>query len=175
VHLMKPNDAIAVQAELAEEMLAKAKHAGRDKITLFGTPIKWEKEKAEMKDAKKDKKSENISVEEIVNFGKYLSSELKDENSKVTMAFLYRLLKYHKMYLKAKNEGQVESLIFHSKMNYDIQRNIINIKDGEIVNGELLEKLEPLYKLSRFESEGEALMKKLNVALSVAIYANRKS
>ena len=175
VHLMKPNDAIAVQAELAEEMLAKAKHAGRDKITLFSTPIKWEKENGEIKGAKKDKKSEDISVEEIIKFGKYLSSELIDENSKVTMAFLYRLLKYHKMYLKAKNEGQVESLIFHSKMNYDIQRNIIDVKDGETVNRELIEKLEPLYKLNRFENEGEVLMKKLNVALSIAIYANRKS
>lgn len=176
VHLMKPNDAIAVQADLAEDMLKKAKHAGRDKITLFGTPVKWEKEKDTPSENNENACSEHIDVNDIIEFGQYLNRELRNNDSKVTMAFLYRLLKYHKMYLRAKNEGVVESLIFHSKMNYDIQRNIIEIKDGEQINRELTDRLEPLYKLSKFKKEGgEALMKKLNIALSLAIYANRKS
>ncbi len=96
------------------------------------------------------------------------------------MAFIYRLLHYHRMFLKA-SEGEVNNYMYHSLMSYDIKRNILEeTKRGEKTTRQIAKEeqqkkdfnqLKKLFSLDgNFESK---LMSNLSIPLYYTIFNNR--
>ncbi|MEW6606110.1 MAG: type III-A CRISPR-associated protein Cas10/Csm1 [bacterium] len=167
IAVLKPKLPIARGAILVNELLKDAKASngrfligevsedeGRDQLTLFGTTLKWNE------------------MEETLPFKDLLIDELKRKDSPFKVAFLHRLLKYHRMYLNVQ-KGVVEDLLYRSHLAYDIGRNIKRKeKDSKKVQEELMKWLEPLY--SNDDGVKNKLMKNMKVPVFWAIYKNRR-
>jgi len=161
IAFIKPKFPIARGAKLADELLKASKRGKvaeedeeRDQLTLFGTTLKW-------KDLKK-----------VLPFKDLLIDELKKSDSIFKMSFLYRLLKYHQMYLNVE-KGETEGLIYRSHMAYDIGRNIKKKQiDKQKAQEELIKWLEPIY--SNDDGVKNKLMKNMKVPVFWAIYKNRR-
>ncbi|MEN3013934.1 MAG: type III-A CRISPR-associated protein Cas10/Csm1 [Endomicrobiia bacterium] len=159
ITLIKPNFPISRAIHLAEESLKMSKDNGRNRITLFDTTVEW------------------INLDALFSFAEKIDKEFNREGSKINSAFLYRLLKYHNMYLNTKKDKyDIRNLLYHSLMAYDVKRNIIQIKkengQTKIVNEELINELQKLYKIS-LDPQEEILMKNLKIPLFWVLYKNR--
>jgi CRISPR-associated protein Csm1 len=115
IAIVKPKLPVSKWAVIVNELLERSKSEGRDRLTLFNTTIKWEE------------------LGELIDFMNVLHKNMEgnedSENNKnkpiITMGFLYRLLKYYRLYKRVIDHGDVRNLIYHSQMSYDIQRNIV--------------------------------------------------
>jgi CRISPR-associated protein Csm1 len=150
IALSKPNSPIGTLSKVAEENLSNSKNTGRDKLTVFETTVNWQ------------------IIEDLVEFKDFLNNQLRQENIK--SAFLYRLLKYHEMFLEAE-EGRIEGLRFHSLMVRDIKRNIEK-KDnqGNVINQEVIDRLLPLCAIIDQDRE---LMINIKIPVFWTLYKNR--
>lgn len=171
IALLKPKMPIARGAKLANKFLdiskrggneesiigkadEKEEDKGRNRLTLFGTTLKWDE------------------LEAVIPFKNLLFDELKEKDSPFKVAFLHRLIKYHRMYLNV-HEGMIESLLYRSQMAYDIARNLRKKdKDVQKVQQELIEWLEHLYSNDVGAENG--LMKNMKVPVSWTLYKNRR-
>jgi len=154
INLMRPNSPVRLATEGVEENLEKSKqHSEKNRLTVFGTTVKWD---------------EFAKLKEFMTF---LNNALNDKDEKVNTSFLYRMLKYHEMYLDSE-KGLIEGLKFHSAMSRDVRRNIERRDtNGDILNSELLNKLFPLYEVGKgFDKE---LMNNLKIPVFWTLYKNR--
>ncbi|MGR3220096.1 MAG: type III-A CRISPR-associated protein Cas10/Csm1 [Candidatus Anammoxibacter sp.] len=154
---VKPKHPIASAIKQAESLLDISKEQGKDRITLFGTTIKWK------------------GLPKLINFFLFLNKSVNDSNSNISTSFLHRLFEYHRMALKFVNEdkGKIEGLKYLSALSYDIGRNIVVWnKDGTIKNGEEDQKgLNPLFSDKPDEN---SLISNVKVPLFWALYRNRR-
>jgi len=142
--------------EIAEEYLKKSKSTDKDnlknKITCFKTTVFWDKYKDLL-----------AQTDDLNN---YLKKSADDESSKgLTMGLLYRLLRYHDMALKSKNQSagcspDMRELLWHSHLYYDIGRNIN--KDDNKLKG---------FITDLFNSDNVDFLK---IPLFTVLYKNRK-
>lgn len=115
IAIVKPKLPVSKWAVIVNELLERSKSKGRDRLTLFNTTIKWEE------------------LGDLIDFMNILHNNMEgNKNSEdisnkpiITMGFLYRLLKYYRLYKRVTEHGDVRNLIYHSQMSYDIQRNIV--------------------------------------------------
>lgn len=148
IFIMKPNFPVGRGADLSEELIKESKNTGGNRLSLFGTIIIWQE------------------LKKLIDFGKYLDEKLNDEENPLTLSFLYRLFKYHNMYLKTKEKNyNFRNLLYIPLMTYDISRNIK--RDGNEKSIELIKNLQKIYL------NEENLMENLKIPLFYAIYKNR--
>jgi CRISPR-associated protein Csm1 len=135
-------------ATLAELFLDESKKE-RDRLTIFNTTIDWKR------------------YDDLMEFAAQLDAFLNDKDSKVTPGFVYRLLHYHALAQEYLEKNNIEGMMYLSRMNYDIGRNIIERnKDGTITSGE--RELEELIKLQDIE-----FMKDAKIPIFWIIWKNR--
>lgn len=154
INLMRPNSPVKLATMGADDNLDKSKEAdGKNSVTVFNTSVNWGE----------------LSV--LKKFMSVLDNAFHEEDAKVNASFLYRLLKYHEMYLSSE-DGIVEGLKFHSLMTRDVRRNIEKKdKQGNALNQELLGTLSPLYIVGNgFDKK---LMKNLKIPVFWTLYKNR--
>ncbi|MCL0035201.1 type III-A CRISPR-associated protein Cas10/Csm1 [Thermodesulfovibrionales bacterium] len=154
---IKPNFPIRRAADLTEEILKKSKDEGRNRLTLFDTTIEWR------------------NLAPLLDFGKVIDDEFNRTDSKISSSFLYRLLKYHLMYLETlKDKFGMRNLLYHSLMSYDVERNVKEKEDIDgkerIINQQLINELQRLYKIP----PDSRLMKNLKIPLFWVLYKNRR-
>lgn len=149
INLMRPRNPLRHSAGDANRYLETAKDAGRDRLSLFGTTVKWE------------------LMEKLVDFKNLLDKKLNErqnpnsQKTKLNIGFLYRLLVYHEMFLEAE-KGNVYALRYHSLMNYDVRRNISDQDTKDL--------LLPLYQIGGMDKD---LMQNLKIPLFWTLYRNR--
>lgn len=143
---IKPKFPVRMAGHFADVELEMAKNEGKNRIRLFGTTEEWK------------------DFPEFVNFAEWLMKRLRDEESGITPAFMYRLLKYHCMALNALSGKNIEDLKFHSHMSYDIARNIK--RKGK-------EDEEKLMKLYDLKEKDHSLMMGLKIPVFWALYKQR--
>jgi CRISPR-associated protein Csm1 len=154
INLMRPGSPVKLATKGAEENLEKSKESdGKNSITVFNTIVKWDE------------------FPGLEKFMSALNNAFNEEDAKVNASFLYRLLKYHEMYLSSER-GIIEGLKFHSLMTRDVRRNIEKKdKSGNIVNQNIIDILSPLYMIGKgFDKE---LMRNLKIPIFWTLYKNR--
>ncbi len=153
ITLIKPRRPVNKAADLAEVNLEMAKDAGKDRIAIFKTQLKW----SEFEHIKKE-------------WFEFFHNAYIDENSKINSSFLYRLLKYREMALDYLDNRKVEGLLFLSKLSYDLKRNIERQegKPKRIVNEEELRKLKKLEDI-----HSEKTIKNIHIPIYYTLYKNR--
>lgn len=154
INLMRPGSPVKLTTKGADENLDKSKESdGKSSITVFNTTIQW---------------GEFPGLEK---FMRALNNAFNEEDPRVNTSFLYRLLKYHEMYLSSER-GIIEGLKFHSLMTRDVRRNIEKKdKSGNIVNQNIIDILSPLYMVGKgFDKK---LMMNLKIPIFWTLYKNR--
>lgn len=154
ISFFRPNTSIRFAVEEAEKNLEISKNSGKDRITFFKTTVKWD------------------LMGKLIDFKDFLNNEFNDDNSNINSSFLYRLLKYHEMFLDAELRNKPEGLIFHSLANYDVRRNIEKRDEkGNLKNKNTIDKLEKLYSTGgNFDKD---LMINLKIPIFWVLYKNR--
>lgn len=150
IAITKPRFPLYRAVAIANKYLEKSKEFGKNRITLFDTTITWQE------------------FEKLKSFKDTLCQELDNKQSKLNLSFLYRLFRYHEMYLSFYHEQKVEGLKFHSHLASDVARNI----DSKSANQNFRQELEKLYSIVKFDEE---LMKNLKIPLFWTIYKFRKN
>ncbi|HHT9145916.1 MAG TPA: type III-A CRISPR-associated protein Cas10/Csm1 [Candidatus Wunengus sp. YC61] len=152
INLMRPGSPVKLATKGADDNLNKSKEADeKSSITVFNTTVPWD---------------------ELPVLEKFMSALnnafIKEE---VNTSFLYRLLKYHEMYLSSER-GIIEGLKFHSLMTRDVRRNIEKKdKSGSIINQSTINILSPLYMVGKEFDKN--LMRNLKVPVFWTLYKNR--
>ncbi|GBE00875.1 hypothetical protein BMS3Abin08_00298 [bacterium BMS3Abin08] len=153
---VKPKHPIASAIKQADELLNKSKKRRKNRVTLFGTTVKWEK------------------IPELINFFLFLNEKLNVENPIIKPAFLHRILEYHRMALRFLDKGNIEGLKYISNLSYDIARNIIKREaDGRIKDGK--EEYITLQKLIGNKPDKKSLIYNVKIPVYWALYRNRKN
>ena len=152
ISLTKPKVSLGLGIKEAENNLEKSKGTkDKNSLTIFGTRVEWDK------------------IDEIKEFKNILDKGLKENVFKIS--FLYRLLKYKEMFDRSE-KGEIEGLIFHSLMSYDVRRNIKKDEEEEMEERKnILEKLETLYTTG--DKFNKNLMRNLKIPVFWTIYKNR--
>jgi CRISPR-associated protein Csm1 len=152
---IKPKFPIASAIKQADALLEKSKEEGKDRITLFGTTVVWDK------------------LPKLINFFLFLNEKLNDDNSKINRAFLYRLYKYHSTALSFLNDKRIEGLKYMSQISYDIARNIIVWDEwGRIKKGK--EEYSYLQTLINEKLDKDCVLYNIKLPLYWTLYRNRK-
>lgn len=152
---VKPKYPIASAIKQAEELLDKSKEEGKDRITFFGTTVKWSK------------------LPELMNLFLFLNEKLNDEKSEINISFLHRLLEYHQMALSFLDDNNITGLKFLSALSYDIGRNIVERdKNGAITKGH--EEQHVLQALINQKPDRTTLIYNAKVPLFWTLYRNRR-
>lgn len=156
LNFVKPKYPIASALKQAETLLEKSKEYGKDRITLFGTTVEWSK------------------LSKLVNFFLFLNEKLNDKGSEIKMAFLYRLLEYHRMALRYFEQNMVEGLKYLSALSYDVGRNIVEKdKSGIIKKGHEEQKV--LQDLINERLDNNSLIYNIKIPLFWTLYRNRRA
>ena len=143
-------------AELVASSLAQAKKTSgsdrvKDSVNLLGETLSWNE------------------LEELMALGEWLDRAMEQkERTGFSMAFLYRLLEYHRMYRHFIRDGKISLGRYLSLAHYDIGRNIQ--KDRR--NNE--EELQLLYDVFAVGASERRILDRLNIPLFYAINLNRK-
>jgi CRISPR-associated protein Csm1 len=183
IAIVKPKLPVSKWAYIVNELIERSKNAGRDRLTIFDTTIKW-KELGDLIDFMN-------TLHENMEGNKSNSEDIGDKKSVITMGFLYRLLRYNRLYRSVIEHGDVRNLVYHSQMAYDIQRTIVREylagiepdkkeeAKEEFMKDKLYTKLIQLFKL---KDEGKnalqdgiknRLMENLRIPVMWTIYKNR--
>ncbi len=154
INLMRPNSPVGLVTDGAEENLEKSKEdREKNRLTVFSTTVRWDE------------------FNRLKGFMGILNNAFNDKDEKVNASFLYRLLKYHEMYLSSE-KGFIKGLKFHSAMSRDVRRNIERKDKYEnILNQELVNALQPLYEVG--EGFDKDLMSNLKIPVFWTLYKNR--
>ena len=185
IAIVKPKLPVSKWAYIVNELIERSKNAGRDRLTIFDTTIKWE-ELGDLIDFMN-------TLHENMEGNKLNSEDIGDKKSVITMGFLYRLLRYNRLYRSVIEHGDVKNLVYHSQMAYDIRRNIVkkylagieSVKnkrakeEEEFMKGKLYTKLIQLFKSQAEGKNGlqdgikNRLMENLRIPVMWTIYKNR--
>ena len=141
---IRPRYPVRMAAFNVEESLEHAKNEGKNRLRLFNTTVAWK------------------DFQKFREFGKWLVERIRAKDSKIRSAFVYRLLKYHKMAVSGLSGEDIEGLKFHSHMSYDIKRNIEHEED--------IQQLFKLYDLTQID---KSLMMGLKIPIFWALYKQR--
>jgi len=158
--IAKPRLPMRKAVELTESHLETAKQFSKenrrkDSLCLLGEAFSWQ------------------VVEELIKLGAKFDKAVEEkERTAFSMAFLYRLLEYHKMYRKFTFENKIKNKIkfgrYLSLAHYDIARNILDKKNRN------QEELDMLYDIFVVGVSERPVLESLNVPLFYAINSNRK-
>jgi CRISPR-associated protein Csm1 len=156
--VVQPKFPISAAIELADQNLEASKLSGKDSITLFDTTVKWS------------------ALGRLINFKDILNKGHHDFDDILTTRFIHKLLIYHKMYLDFK-KGDVTKLIFHSRMNFDVRRNLEERlekkEDGESKSWFKENVLKETLGLYQAPSD-DLLMQNLKIPVFWTLYKNRE-
>lgn len=156
--VVQPKYPISAAIELADQNLEASKLSGKDRITFFDTTVKW------------PELDGLIAFKDILNKGNH------DFDDILTTRFIHKLLTYHKMYLDFK-KGDVAKLIFHSRMNYDVRRNLderlVKRDDSESKEWFKENVLTAIQRLYQTPVE-DTLMTNLKIPVYWTLYKNRE-
>lgn len=151
-YIQKPDYPMSKSALIAEEKLKEAKDGGRNRIHYFNV-ISYDQ------------------LRDIHQKAQWFIEQNNSGESKINHSFLYRLLKYSRMANKVyRNKFKPsEDLIYIPYFKYDVSRNIIIKKDGQLVNKEELQYLEQCF-------DGYSRLKPyiLETIISLALYETRE-
>ncbi|MDW7680749.1 MAG: hypothetical protein SCK70_09305, partial [bacterium] len=155
VYVMQPRHPIRTAAEIAEEMLERAKGNDRDSMAIFDIVVKQDK------------------IDELMEMADFLDSKRRkpDTESKINSAFLHRLVRYRQMAMNYLEENNIEGLMYMSRLAYDIGRNIVKWDEqGKIKKGKdenmMLKDLTDVTKIRKME--------KMELPIFWSIFKNRK-
>ncbi|MGA1871279.1 MAG: type III-A CRISPR-associated protein Cas10/Csm1 [bacterium] len=152
---IKPKHPVASGIKQAEILLEKSKEKGKNRITFFGTTIRWGK------------------LAELLDFFLFFNEKLNEKNPRINAAFLYRLLEYHRMALTYFDEDNIIGLKYLSALSYDIGRNIIEKnKEGNIKVEQ--EEYKMLQSLINEKPTEDSLINYMKIPLFWALFRNRK-
>ncbi|MGL6131296.1 MAG: type III-A CRISPR-associated protein Cas10/Csm1 [Fusobacteriaceae bacterium] len=148
--ITKDKDPIYMSSQWAKNLETLVKESGKDGIAIFDTYIPWK------------------NYKEVFEFGDFLI-ELRTKHN-ISQSFIYRLLKYTSMAENYFKNKKSEDLMYLSKFEYDISRNIIP-KLNEKEKKEILNRL-----IKYFGQEGfvdtknrEFLSKYMRVSINYAV------
>ncbi len=156
VLIAKPRLPIRKAVELTEAHLESAKHFSdenrlKDSLCLLGEALSWQE------------------VNDLLELGdRFDKAHEEKERTHFSMAFLYRLLEYHKMYRKFTRENKIKFGRYLSLAHYDIARNILDSKNRN------QEELDMLYDIFVVGVSERPVLENLNVPLFYAISSSRK-
>jgi len=163
IELIKRRHPVRKGAELAETALnnAKALTDGnglpiKNAFNLFSSVLNWQE------------------WDWVKDWMKFFDDKLKESKSdngqtKINIAFLYRLLHYQQMALEYFNHHRIEGLLYLSHLSYDIARNIQNDK-----NPELRRELEYLQKLKEIHNpDSRKIIENIHIPIFYALYKHR--
>ena len=154
--IAKPRLPMRKAVELTESHLHVAKQFSndnrhKDSLCLLGEAFSWKE------------------AEELIKLGAKFDKAVEEkERTAFSMAFLYRLLEYHKMYKKFAFENKIKFGRYLSLAHYDIARNIQDKKNRN------LEELDMLYDIFIVGVSERPVLESLNIPLFYAINSNRK-
>ena len=152
----KPRFPMRRAAEDVEKLLHKSKkHKANGKvknaITLLDRTMSWS------------------DLDELLKLGERFDRALEEKDrTKFSMAFMYRLLEYYRMYGDFINKGKISAGRYLSHAHYDIGRNIMDAKKDN------QQELEMLWDIFAVGGSQKPLLEKLYVPLFYAINLNRK-
>ena len=158
IAVVQPKYPIAAAVGLADKYLEISKAAGKNRVTFFDTTVTWSE------------------LEAVMKYKDTLNEGYEKFSTIFTTQFIHRLLVYHQMYLDSKN-GDITKLIFHSRMHYDVRRNLMervndleDKKEKKWFNENIIELMLQLYRAP----VNEELMKNLKIPVYWILYKNRK-
>jgi len=161
IAIVAPKYPISASIEIAEEALTASKSAGKNCVTFFDTTIKW------------------TELQRILEYKNLMHDGLNNFGDIFTTRFIHKLLHYQQMYFKAK-AGDVEKLIFHSRMRYDVRRNLeekierFKVEEQkDWFNTKILPMMQRLYQTPIDENLN--LMNNLKIPVYWTLYKNRKN
>lgn len=149
VSLFHGKDPVKYAIDESEVLLGNSKNNGRDRITIFDTTVTWD---------------EFYEQLDIANDYKCWMRE-----GLFSMQNLYKLFEFNRMYLKYKEEGNPNDLMYISRLHYDFSRNVYNKRN---VNQQYLQQIIDHEK--ELATRESSIMKNLKIALHIATYSNRK-
>lgn len=156
--VVQPKYPISAAIEVADQNLEASKLSGKDSITLFDTTVKW------------SELGGLIDFKDILNKGHHDFADI------LTTRFIHKLLTYHNMYLDFKN-GDVSKIIFHSRMNFDVRRNLDErlVKKDDSASKEWFKEnvLTAIQRLYRTPVD-DLLMENLKIPVYWSLYKNRE-
>lgn len=165
IAIVHPKYPISAAVSLADQYLEASKAAGKNRVTVFDTTVKWEE------------------LPNLFETKDFLNNYHERYENILTTRFLHRLLTYHKMYKDSSRN--IRNLLFHSQMHYDVRRNIT--ERIESLRNNLKDKPEMLKELDLFATEIKVFllklykapperegMENLNIPVSWVLYKNRK-
>ena len=142
--------------DLVEESLEEAKKfrdqaRTKDSINILGETLSWQE------------------LEELLDLGEKFDQAVEErDRTNFSMAFLYRLLNYHKMYREFIYEKKINFGRYLSLAHYDIGRNIQSDKKDNTAE------LEMLYQIFTVGAKERPELARLNMPLFYAINMNRE-
>ncbi|OPY93314.1 MAG: hypothetical protein A4E73_00246 [Syntrophaceae bacterium PtaU1.Bin231] len=153
----RPRLPVRKAAEIIEKRLDASKSwesAGKSKdaVTFLNETMSWD------------------DLEENIKLGQWFDRSLKEgEKTGLTMAFLYRLLEYQRMYRRFVREGVIRDGTYLSHAHYDIGRNLVDRKKG---SKDVVDRLREIFAVG---VRDRPKLERLQIPLFIAINSNRRT
>jgi len=154
--IAKPRLPTRKAVDLVEDSLKEAKKMRdstriKDSVNILGETLSWQE------------------LEEHLDLGEKFDQAVEDrKRTNFSMAFLYRLLDYHKMYREFIYENKISFGRYLSLAHYDIGRNIQSDQTDNLAE------LEMLYQIFTVGAKERPELARLNIPLFYAINMNRE-
>jgi CRISPR-associated protein Csm1 len=157
IFVCRPRLPVRKAAEIIEKRLAASKlwetdGKSKDAVTFLNETMSWE------------------DLDENVKLGQWFDRSLEEgQQAGFSMAFLYRLLEYHRMYRRFVREGVIRDGCYLSHAHYDIGRNLVTRKKG---SKDVVDRLRDIFAVGvRDRPE----LDKLQIPLFIAINSNKRT
>ncbi len=154
--IARPRLPMRKAVDLVEDSLEDAKRFKdqsrvKDSVNILGETLSWQE------------------LEELLDLGVKFDQAVEDrKRTNFSMAFLYRLLNYHKMYKEFIYENKISFGRYLSLAHYDIGRNIQSDQKDNLAE------LEMLYQIFTVGAKERPKLARLNIPLFYAINMNRE-
>jgi CRISPR-associated protein Csm1 len=153
--VIKPNMPISIAASAADSALRCSKQF-RNRVTLFDITLTWNE------------------LRNQIQLGGFFDAKLRDEASPLTDAFLYRLLRYYRMYRDFIDHRKVDSLRYVSLLSYDIGRNLTGSDKNATGNSIGQEERDKIRSLAELPADESSPMRMIPIPVFYALYRNRR-
>jgi CRISPR-associated protein Csm1 len=153
--IAKPRLPMRKAAEEVAEILERAKKVAdadrtKNSVGILGDTLSW------------------IELEELMDLGEMFNSAVQEKGrTNFSMAFLYRLMDYHRMYREFIHEKKIRFGRYLALAHYDIGRNIQSDKFDNTAE------LEMLHRIFSVGAKERPELARLNIPLFYAINMNR--
>ncbi len=159
IFLCKPKFPVKRFAPLTGEILEESKNAGRNRNSLFGEIISWERE------------NDQLNFKELLEFGEnlYRAVAVEDKENQLNRGFLHQLIRMRNQYL---TEERID-LNFIPALVYQITRNVK--QKAEIEEGGERKKLKEFLKEKLItDCDGYQYFKNIRVPASYALLKSKR-